>query len=45
MKLKDMYTAAIEIGIKNDPRGATTVADYLKTTKKKYSDMSEKKKK
>ncbi len=45
MKLKEFYKAAIEEGIKNDPRGESGVRAYLKQENKKYQELPEKKKK
>jgi hypothetical protein len=45
MKLSDIYQAAIEYGIKMDPRGEKEVKEYLKKTKKQYDELSEKEKK
>ncbi len=45
MKLKQLYSAAVEIGISMDPRSAADVNEYLKNQKKKYEALSEKEKK
>ncbi len=40
MKLKDVYEAAIDIGIANDPRGKQDVKKNLKRVKDKYKQLS-----
>lgn len=45
MKLKELYEAIIDIGIKNDPRGEKEVREILKKEKQKYEELSEKEKK
>jgi putative NIF3 family GTP cyclohydrolase 1 type 2 len=45
MKLTDIYKAAIEYGVKMDPRGEKEVKEYLKKTKKQFEEMTEKEKK
>jgi hypothetical protein len=39
MKLREIYKKAIEIGIKNDPRGKDMVLKELKRKKKEYKDL------
>lgn len=45
MQLKELYTAAIEQGKKNDPRGKDSVEKELQRVKKEYDDLKEDKKK
>jgi len=45
MKLKDIYSFAIEMGISADPRGKEGVAKVLANSKKEYKKLSDKKKK
>jgi putative NIF3 family GTP cyclohydrolase 1 type 2 len=45
MKLKDIYSLAIEMGISADPRGKEGVAKVLANSKKEYKELSDKKKK
>ncbi|MBI2594327.1 NGG1p interacting factor NIF3, partial [Candidatus Curtissbacteria bacterium] len=45
MTLQEIYDLAVEMGIKADPRGVEKVKRYLEKTKKRYSELSEKKKK
>ncbi|MBN2754888.1 MAG: NGG1p interacting factor NIF3 [Candidatus Goldbacteria bacterium] len=45
MKLTEIYKAAVETGINNDPRGAAAVNAILKETSKKYSELSPDRKK
>lgn len=45
MKLKDIYTMAIEHGKKNDPRGKDSVEKELQRVKKEYDDLKEDKRK
>ncbi|HDQ25656.1 MAG TPA: NGG1p interacting factor NIF3 [bacterium] len=45
MKLSDIYKAAVEAGIRRDPRGEKEVRAALAREKKRYSAMSEKEKK
>jgi len=45
MKLTEIYKAAVETGINNDPRGAAAVNAILKETSKKYSELSHDRKK
>lgn len=44
MKFIDMYTRAYKEGIKKDPRGKQEIEKILKWQKKKYEELSEKKK-
>lgn len=44
MKLKELYKKAIEIGIKNDPRGRDAVLKELKRKKKEYKELKGKEK-
>jgi hypothetical protein len=44
MKLKDLYKKAIDIGIKNDPRGKDVVLRELKRKKKEYKELKGKEK-
>ncbi|HRU38683.1 MAG TPA: NGG1p interacting factor NIF3 [Candidatus Goldiibacteriota bacterium] len=45
MKLRDIYEAAIECGIKNDPRGEKRVRELLKAEKENFEKLDEKGKK
>ncbi|MBM7854787.1 putative NIF3 family GTP cyclohydrolase 1 type 2 [Desulfohalotomaculum tongense] len=45
MKLKDLYNLAIEMGIKNDPRGEEEVKKILGKNKKRYDELKEDEKK
>jgi putative NIF3 family GTP cyclohydrolase 1 type 2 len=45
MKLKDLFDSAIQVGIKNDPRGKKLVSDDLKAAKKEYKKLDTKEKK
>lgn len=45
MKVSEIFDLGIKLGIKNDPRGAKGVADYLKENKKFYAELPEKQKK
>ncbi|MFH1855022.1 MAG: NGG1p interacting factor NIF3 [bacterium] len=45
MKAQEIFDLAVKIGIKNDPRGKVEVEKFLKSAKKDYSDLPEKKKK
>jgi len=44
MTIKQIYKLAIELGVKNDLRGATKVKKYLERTKKGFDKLSEKEK-
>lgn len=39
MKLRDIYTKAVETGIENDPRGRNTVLKYLERSKKDFDEL------
>jgi putative NIF3 family GTP cyclohydrolase 1 type 2 len=41
MKLKDIFNAIIQFGIKMDPRGEKEVKEYLKKTKEEYDSLAE----
>ncbi len=45
MTLQEIYDLAVEMGMKADPRGVDGVKRYLDRGKKRYQQMSEKKKK
>jgi hypothetical protein len=45
MKVQEIFNFAIQKGIENDPRGAKEVKEYLKSIKKDYEELPEKKKK
>lgn len=45
MKLRQLYEAIIEVGIKNDPRGEKEVKEVLKKEKQRYEELSTKEKK
>ncbi|MCX6809900.1 MAG: NGG1p interacting factor NIF3 [Candidatus Berkelbacteria bacterium] len=45
MKVQEIFDLAIKVGIENDPRGTKEVANYLKSVRKDYSELPEKKKK
>ncbi len=45
MKLKDLYKFVIEVGMKKDPRGYSTVEKFLKEEKKKYEKLQDEEKK
>ncbi|MEZ4812145.1 MAG: NGG1p interacting factor NIF3, partial [Caldisericia bacterium] len=42
MKLEELYKLAVEVGIKNDPRGTEEPNKLLSKTKKKFEKMDEK---
>ncbi|MFZ5535132.1 MAG: NGG1p interacting factor NIF3 [Patescibacteria group bacterium] len=44
MKLKDLYSLALQMGIDADPRGASGVKKILERRKKEYEDLSPSKK-
>lgn len=45
MRLKDIFNAIIQYGIKMDPRGEKEVKEFLKKTKIEYDSLTEKEKK
>jgi putative NIF3 family GTP cyclohydrolase 1 type 2 len=45
MTIQEIYDLAVEMGMKADPRGITSVNKYLQKNKDKYKDLPEKKKK
>ncbi len=45
MKIKDIYNAAVETGIKFDPRGVKEVSEELKQARKEYEALKEEDKK
>ncbi len=45
MKAQEIFDLAVKIGVKNDPRGVKEVEKFLKSQKKDYQDLPEKKKK
>lgn len=44
MTIQEIYDLALEMGMKADPRGMTSVKKYLAKNKKRYDDLPEKKK-
>ncbi|MBI2431225.1 MAG: Nif3-like dinuclear metal center hexameric protein [Candidatus Levybacteria bacterium] len=45
MTIQEIYTLAVEMGVKADPRGEEKVKKHLTSIKKDYEDLSQKKKK
>ncbi|HSW97532.1 MAG TPA: hypothetical protein VLF89_06940 [Candidatus Saccharimonadales bacterium] len=45
MTIQEIYDLALEMGMKADPRGMASVKKYLQKNKKRYDELSEKKKK
>src|ERR1700728_3548821 len=45
MTIQQIYDLAVEMGMKADPRGMVSVKKYLQKNKKRYEELSEKKKK
>ncbi len=45
MTIQEIYDLALEMGMQADPRGIASVRKYLQKNKKRYEELSEKKKK